>query len=233
MPQTQPKPSQTPPEFYQNQPVRIEAPPKRPNASPATSKTSNTAVIIIAIIAAAVVVLAAYFFLFRSTARRSKTTVHNKSVVVTPENNSDSNVAADKTETDALITPDGDTVYASGPKAAVEGYVRNWDRAISEGDYSIVSRYIEPGSQMASTQSAFIAQHDWYEDFIEARVLDSQRQSDGSYFITTTETFDVSTNEYGDKRITQQMQYTVDHTSDGWKLATVKKVSGNRMDRDG
>ncbi|MGN0194030.1 MAG: zinc ribbon domain-containing protein [Pseudoramibacter sp.] len=195
------------------------------------SKPNNhqTLIIVVAIAAAAVVALAAYFFVFKK--QTAVSSAKSKSTVTQSQSAKDSNSVS---KTNEIFSAGGSSVYTTGPEAVLERYIRHWGTAVSEGDYSLVGDYILANSQMANAQENFIANHRdqvFQEEFVQAQIVENTKLSADKYQITTDETYDVTTENYTDRRISQEVQYTVVKTSDGeWLLSTVKKLSGDSID---
>jgi uncharacterized membrane protein YvbJ len=192
-------------------------------------RNNQMLIIVVAVAAAAAVALAAYFFIFKKHTAAHST--KSKSAAAQSQSADDSSTASQKSN---VMTEGGSSVYTTGPKAVLERYIRHWGTAVSEGDYSLVGDYILANSQMENAQENFIADHQdqgLHEDFVQAQILESTKLREDKYQITTTETYDVTTEDDSDRRITQEVQYTVVKTSDGaWLLSTVKKLSGDSID---
>lgn len=209
-----------------NQPINRNA---QEADDPQKSNSNKILIVVIAVAAAAAVALAAYFFVFKKSTAVSS--AKSKSTATQSQSADDSSTASDQ---DQMIDAGESSVYTTGPKAVLERYIRHWGTAVSEGDYSLVGDYILANSQMENAQENFIADHQdayLHEEFVQAQILESKKINQSEYQFTTTETYDVDTEDYSDRRITQQVQYTAVKTSDGeWLLSTVKKLSGDRID---
>ena len=118
-----------------------------------------------------------------------------------------------------LLSVDADAFYTTGPEAVVEQYLKNFDDAMNYADFSYISDYLLPGSQIYTEQEKYVTrgikeQLDSYE------IVKVENQNADHSVVTTRETFLVQISGEPLFMMTQECSYNVENTSNGWKMTS-------------
>lgn len=126
-----------------------------------------------------------------------------------------------------LLSVDGAAMYTDGPEAVVEGYIKGWDDAISQSDFSYIAPYMQTGSSLYVMQEKYI-KNNYSEQLDSYEIVSNEPIDENSCYITTRETFYVLTPNTPLSLLTQQCKYKVQKINGEWKMtdfADRKEVS--------
>ncbi len=116
-----------------------------------------------------------------------------------------------------LLSVEGNALYKDGPEAVVEGYMRGFDDAMTNSDFSAISGYLKTGS------SIYVAQEKYVMRSI-AEMLDSYEivsvdyENSDTCIVTTRETYYVQKEDSPLELLTQQCKYRVAQENGNWKI---------------
>ncbi len=118
-----------------------------------------------------------------------------------------------------LLSVDGNSLYSDGAEYVVEQYIKNFDAAVSNSDYSYIEDYILDGSSLYQEQSKYVLrdiqeQLDSYE-FVSIDYTDSNNCT-----IVTRETYYVQVAGKSLQLMTQECTYAVQKVNGEWKMTT-------------
>ena len=116
-----------------------------------------------------------------------------------------------------LLSVEGTALYQEGPEAVVEGYMRAFDDAMTNADFSAISGYLKPGSNIYQTQQQYVLKHisemlDSYE------IVSVDYDTSDSCVVTTRENYYVQKPEVPLELVTQQCKYRVVRENGIWKM---------------
>lgn len=116
-----------------------------------------------------------------------------------------------------LLSVDGNSLYHDGPEAVVEGYMRAFDDAMTDSDFSDISGYLKPGSSIYETQEKYVMKSisemlDSYE------IVSVEYESSDACVVTTRETYYVQKEDLPLELLTQQCKYRVVQENGIWQM---------------
>lgn len=117
-----------------------------------------------------------------------------------------------------LISVDATTLYTDGPEAVVERYMKNFDDAMTNTDFSYIEDCLLPGSSIYQEQQAYVKkgiseQLDSYE------IVSTDYSDANNCVVTTRETYYVQIKGEPLQLMTQQCQYAVTKSGNDWKMS--------------
>lgn len=116
-----------------------------------------------------------------------------------------------------LMSVDGNTVYDNGPEAVVEGYMRNFDDAMTNSDFSYISDYLKEDSNIYRTQSTYVNKE--IEEQLDSYEISDVKYTDSDHcVITTRETYYVQKEGEALNLMTQQCKYKLVYENNEWKM---------------
>lgn len=122
-----------------------------------------------------------------------------------------------------LMSVDGNSVYTDGPEAVVEKYVKNFDKAMTNEDFSYISDYLKPGSEIYKDQKKYVKRG--ISELLQSyEIADVDYKDSKHCTVTTRETYYVQKPDEALKLTTQQCKYVVVLTKGEWKI---KKFAEN------
>ncbi len=116
-----------------------------------------------------------------------------------------------------LTSVTSDSIYTTGPEAVIEGYLKNFDDAMTEQNFAYIAPYLKTGSNIYNTQRAYVTRG-------ISEMLDSYEIVDVSYsdsfncVVTTRETFYVQKPGQTLSLLTQQCRYAMVMENNSWKM---------------
>jgi hypothetical protein len=116
-----------------------------------------------------------------------------------------------------LISVDGANLYTSGPEATVESYLKGFDDAMSYQDFSYISDYLKKDSNIYKSQKEYVKKG-ISESLDSYEIVDVDYSGKKKCIVTTRETYYVQRQGEPLELMTQQCQYQLKKTSDGWKM---------------
>lgn len=116
-----------------------------------------------------------------------------------------------------LMSVDGSTVYDDGPEAVVEGYMRSFDDAMTESDFSYIADYLKKDSNIYKTQKKYVKK-DFTEQLESYEISDIKYKDSNHCVITTRETYYVQKEGEALNLLTQQCKYKLTCVNGEWKM---------------
>lgn len=116
-----------------------------------------------------------------------------------------------------LLSAKSADIYKDGPQAVVEGYLKNFDDAMNQSDFSLISGYLKQGSDIYTEQEQYVLR-----DISEQ--LDSYEITDVSYgdadhcIVSTRETYYVQIKGKSLQLMTQECRYIAENDGGKWLM---------------
>ena len=116
-----------------------------------------------------------------------------------------------------LLSAKSADIYKDGPQATIEGYLKNFDNAVNQSDFSQISGYLKQGSDIYNEQEKYVLR-----DISEQ--LDSYEITDVSYsdadhcIVATRETYYVQIKGKNLQLMTQECRYIVENDGGKWLM---------------
>lgn len=117
-----------------------------------------------------------------------------------------------------LISVESANVYTSGPEATVESYLKGFDDAMTEQDFSYISDYLKTDSNIYNSQKEYVKKG-FSEKLDSYEIVSVDYMDEENCVVTTRETFYVQKPGEPLQLMTQQCQYKLEKGSDGWKMS--------------
>ena len=116
-----------------------------------------------------------------------------------------------------LLSVEGDAFYQDGPEAVVEAYMKAFDDAMTHSDFSYISNYLKPGSNIYKTQEKYVTKD--FEELLDSyEIVDVTYNNSSECIVTTRETYFVQASGKPLQLLTQQCQYIVVADGNSWKM---------------
>lgn len=123
-----------------------------------------------------------------------------------------------------LVSASSDPIYRDGPEAAVANYLKNFPKAVSNNDFSLIAPYMQAGSSIYTGQQDFV-KRDIQERLDSYEILDVTHDSADSCTISTRETYYVQVENKPLELMTQECKYTVVKDGNQWLLTTLADIN--------
>lgn len=104
-----------------------------------------------------------------------------------------------------------------GPEDVVEQYIKGFALAMTEGDFSYISDYLKPGSEIYKSQKKYI-EKDISESLESYEIEDVDYKDEKHCVVTTRETVSVQKWDQPSKLVTQRCKYAVVCTGGKWMM---------------
>lgn len=116
-----------------------------------------------------------------------------------------------------LLSVEGSSLYTDGPESVVEKYIRAFDSAMTNGDFSLIAPYLKVGSDIYNSQQKYVTQgiSEMLENY---EIVDVTYKDSSHCVVTTRETFYVQSARTPLYMMTQQCKYNVENDGSGWKM---------------
>lgn len=116
-----------------------------------------------------------------------------------------------------LLSVDAATLYKDGPESVVEQYIKHFDDAMTNQDYSYISKYLLSGSSIAKEQQAYV-KRGYTEQLDSYEIVSTSYSDSNNCVVTTRETYYVQKQNAPLQLMTQQCQYAVTKNGSDWKI---------------
>lgn len=116
-----------------------------------------------------------------------------------------------------LLSVDGTGIYQNGPEAVVEGYLKNFDTAVTNSDFSGISRYLKPGSAIYNEQQQYIMR-DISEQLNSFEIISVNYSNQQNCIVRTRETYFVQVGNEPLQLMTQECAYALEESGGEWKM---------------
>ena len=116
-----------------------------------------------------------------------------------------------------LLDVDSSTLYTTGPESVVEKYIKAFDGAVTDSDFSKISPYLLQGSPIYDMQQKFV-QRTISERLDSFEIVKVEYQDQDRCVVTTRETFFVQTSKDPLYLMTQECRYVVVNSGGQWFL---------------
>lgn len=117
-----------------------------------------------------------------------------------------------------LISVDATTLYTDGPEAVVEKYMKNFDDAMTNTDFSYIEDCLLPGSSIYQEQQTYVKQG-ISEQLDSYEIVSTDYSDANNCVVTTRETYYVQIKGEPLQLMTQQCQYAVTKSGNDWKMS--------------
>ena len=108
-------------------------------------------------------------------------------------------------------------MYQDGPEAVVEGYMKAFDDAMTNSDFSAISGFLKPGSSIDQTQQQYVLK-DISEMLDSYEIVSVDYDTNDSCVVTTRENYYVQKPGVPLELLTQQCRYRVVRENGAWKI---------------
>ena len=116
-----------------------------------------------------------------------------------------------------LINVQGPALFSDGPEAVVEAYMKAFDDAVTENNFSHIQPYLLSGSAIYTMQQKFVQQK--IEELLDSyEIVSVDYTSNDQCIVTTRETYYVQTPNTPLHLLTQQCKYIVVRQNGQWFL---------------
>lgn len=117
-----------------------------------------------------------------------------------------------------LLSVEGTSLYEDGPEAVVEKYIRAFDTAMTNSDFSQISPYLKEGSAIYESQKSYVQKN--ISEMLDTYEIVSVDYSDDDHCVVTTrETYYVQIPGKSLYLLTQQCKYVVERVNGSdWKM---------------
>ncbi len=116
-----------------------------------------------------------------------------------------------------LISVNASTLYTDGPEAVVEKYMKNFDDAMTNSDFSYIEDCLLAGSSIYTEQQAYV-QKGITEMLDSYEIVSTDYSDSNNCVVTTRETYYVQKPNKPLQLMTQQCRYSVTKNGDSWKM---------------
>ncbi len=116
-----------------------------------------------------------------------------------------------------LLSADGAGIYQNGPEAVVENYLKNFDAAVTNSDFSGISRYLKPGSAIYREQQQYIMR-DISEQLDSFEIISVDYSDQQNCVVRTRETYFVQVGNDPLQLMTQECGYALEESGGEWKM---------------
>lgn len=116
-----------------------------------------------------------------------------------------------------LRTIDEDYNLGNGPEDVVIHYLQNFVIAITNKDFSMISDYLLPGSNIYDTQKEYINK-DIEEKLLSYEILSVDMQDENHAIVSTRETYWITSQGKLIQMLTQECKYKVETSNGNWQL---------------
>lgn len=116
-----------------------------------------------------------------------------------------------------LLSVNSKTFFTDGPEAVVEKYLKNFDDAMTNTDFSYIEDCLLKGSSIYTEQQKYV-QRGIKEQLDSYEIVNISYSDDDNCVITTRETFLVQLPNEPLKMMTQECQYALVKTNGEWKM---------------
>lgn len=126
-----------------------------------------------------------------------------------------------------LLSAKSSNIYNDGPEAVVEAYLRNFDDAVTNSDFSLISGCLKSGSPIYEEQEKYV-QRDIKERVDSYELMDVTYSDDQNCVISTRETYYVQVAGKALQLMTQECKYALEKSGDKWEMTSfvdIKVVS--------
>ena len=112
---------------------------------------------------------------------------------------------------------EGTALYQDGPEAVVEGYMKAFDDAMTNSDFSAISGFLKPGSSIDQTQQQYVLK-DISEMLDSYEIVSVDYDTNDSCVVTTRENYYVQKPGVPLELLTLQCRYRVIRENGAWKM---------------
>ena len=116
-----------------------------------------------------------------------------------------------------LMDVEGAALYQDGPEAVVEGYMKAFDDAMTNSDFSAISGFLKPESSIYQTQQQYVLK-DISEMLDSYEIVSVDYDTNDSCVVTTRENYYVQKPGVPLELLTQQCRYRVIRENGAWKM---------------
>ena len=116
-----------------------------------------------------------------------------------------------------LLSVDSSAFYKDGPEAVVEAYMKAFDDAMTNRDFSYISDYLKKNSNIYNMQEKYV-QRGIDESLVSYEIVDVTYNNSNESIVTTRETFYVQAKNEPLYLMTQQCKYIVVYENNEWKI---------------
>ena len=117
-----------------------------------------------------------------------------------------------------LLSVDADVLYTDGPEAVVEKYMKNFDDAMTNMDFSYIEDCLLPGSSIYEEQKAYV-QRGIEEQLDSYEIVKAEYSDENNCIVTTRETYYVRVQGEPLQLMTQECRYQVVKNGGDWKMS--------------
>ena len=120
-------------------------------------------------------------------------------------------------DTRVVIDVNDTQFYSTGPKAAVENFVKGYAQAQTSSNFSYISPYLKPGSKIYTEMESFV--QSTFSVYLDSFEIQSAEYADAdTCFVTVYETYYVQTHSRPLYLMRQKCRYRVVQENGGWYL---------------
>lgn len=116
-----------------------------------------------------------------------------------------------------LLSPNGSGIYQNGPEAVVENYLKNFDIAVTNSDFSYILPYLKPGSAIYNEQQQYIMR-DISEQLNSFEIISVEHSNQQNCVVKTLETYFVQVGNEPLQLMTQECSYAMEESGGEWKM---------------
>lgn len=117
-----------------------------------------------------------------------------------------------------LMSVNGNSLYTDGPEAVVEAYMKAFDNAMTESNFSYISDYLKAGSPIYKTQKKYV-EKDISEQLESYEIVNTKYSKNKKQCVVTTrETYYVQKTGEPLNLMTQQCKYKLVLDHGEWKM---------------
>ena len=144
--------------------------------------------------------------------------MYDESNVVVGYNSSEYGGKTNYTYTpNVLLSVDGDSIFVEGPEKVVEDYMKAFDDAMTNMDFSYISKYLKTGSNIYNSQEKYVQRN--IEEILDLyEIVWVEYSNDDSCVVTTRETYYVQVEDKPLELLTQECKYIVERENGEWKI---------------
>lgn len=118
-----------------------------------------------------------------------------------------------------LLSAKSSNIYNDGPEAVVEAYLRNFDDAVTNSDFSLISGCLKSGSPIYEEQEKYV-QRDIKERVDSYELMDVTYSDEQNCVISTRETYYVQVAGKALQLMTQECKYALEKSGDKWEMTS-------------
>lgn len=116
-----------------------------------------------------------------------------------------------------LLSANGSGIYQDGPESIVENYLKNFDAAVTNSDFSRISQYLKPGSAIYNEQQQYIMRN-ISEQLNSFEIISVEHSNQQNCVVRTRETYYVQVGNEPLQLMTQECAYALEESGGEWKM---------------